>query len=465
MISAPQDVRSHAVRSATARASRHCFCLCCCGAVSEGSRPLTQLLKQQRSVYCLGDRVAVVSGELVGLRGSIAEIPPAASEDGEDPQLLVQLDNPTFGSVYFKASPAARLLLQLVLRVGSVLEDFFPLRRQNSARVRCLWELRAGRRFAEGLPRRRVRPRLARSQRRPQWPRDPHRRRAANRDRLFAVVVRGGKGLPVVGGEWAHARPRIECPLFVSVCCGCLAPLQFKCALESLTHAPQTGSADAGLMSVRGFPLLELVELTNGSRGVLVYIDRSGSSVRLLLPSNQTVHASVAQLADRVCSDLHSCLDSQHQFIEKHSLVTLACAGCANPLCSCQGLGGGNSAAAAAALSGLKDITGRVLHVWRDTVFLKVQGRADNGGVVAVPGTALTVTGGGGAPFREPKPLGHVRGSAFSLRGGARGGGRGGLLRFGRRPDPLVGRQVKIQRGRHKGVIANIRAVDREELT
>ena len=245
--------------------------------------------------------------------------------------------------------------------------------------------------------------------------------------------------------------------------------LQFKCALESLTHAPQSGTGEDGLLSVRGFSLLDFVEITSGEKGVLVFIDRNGSSIRLLLPNNTIIHATAAQLNTKVQTELQATTDINKNIIERHSLVRLACRGCSNPLCSCGGtssgggpLGGLPSSQGAPQIEGMRE-GGQVIHVWKDILFIRVKGKTDNAGMVAIEASAVAAAGGDGV-FRAPRPLG----ARFPFRGGGGprggGGGRGGL-RLGRRVDSLVGKQVKVQKGRHKGVIANVRSVDRDELT
>lgn len=106
-----------------------------------------------------------------------------------------------------------------------------------------------------------------------------------------------------------------------------------------------------------------------------------------------------------------------------------------------------------------------MIHVWKDTLFVRVKGKTDNAGLVAIEASSVAIVGADGV-FKAPRPLGGA-GGRFPFRGGGgpRGGGGRGGLRFGRRVDSLVGKQVKVQKGRHKGVIANVRAVDRDELT
>ena len=109
---------------------------------------------------------------------------------------------------------------------------------------------------------------------------------------------------------------------------------------------------------------------------------------------------------------------------------------------------------------------GQVRHVWKDTLFVRVKSKTDNAGVVAVAAAAVAVATGDRI-FRAPRPL--SRGQKFfnsaSRGGGAAAAGRGGGFRFGRRRDPLLGKQVKVQKGKYKGIIANVRAVERDELT
>ncbi|KAL8437474.1 hypothetical protein ACSSS7_000897 [Eimeria intestinalis] len=358
-----------------------------------GRRPLTQLLKQQRSAYRLGDRVLVIQGELLGMRGKVSEQPQTLQEGG-DGQLLVLLDDPKFGAVRLKAS--------------EVRKDF-----REGECVRALQGVNAGH-----------------------------------------------------SGLITH----IDTNTFVATVFSPSSCIEFKCALESLTHAPQSGAGEDGLLAIRGFSLLDFVEITSGEKGVLVFIDRNGSSVRLLLPNNTIIHATAAQLNTKIPTELQTTTDVNKNIIERHSLVRLACRGCNNPLCSCGGnsaggssLGGspGGPTAGVHQVEGMRE-GGQVIHVWKDILFVRVKGKTDNAGMIAIEASAVSAVGGDGV-FKAPRPLG---GRQPFRGGGPRGGGGGrGSLRFGRRVDSLVGKQVKVQKGRHKGVIANVRAVDRDELT
>ncbi|OEH73990.1 kow motif domain-containing protein [Cyclospora cayetanensis] len=242
---------------------------------------------------------------------------------------------------------------------------------------------------------------------------------------------------------------------------------EFKCLLESLTHAAQSGCGEDGLVSIRGFSLLDFVDLTSGEKGVLVYIDPSGKTLRLLLPNNTICHSSTAQLNTKIHTELQTTTDAVKQIVERHALVKLACRGCSNPLCSCRGGPSGGVIPVESLREG-----GQVIHIWKDTLFVRVKAKTDNAGIIAVDAAAVTVSSGDSL-FRAPRPLGGgrfpFRGPGGGPPGGFRGGGgppRGpGGLRLGRRVDPLVGKQVKVQRGRHKGVIANVRSVERDELT
>ncbi|KAL8273430.1 hypothetical protein Esti_002675 [Eimeria stiedai] len=360
-----------------------------------GRRPLTQLLKQQRSAYRLGDRVLVIQGELLGMRGKVSEQPQTLQEGG-DGQLLVLLDDPKFGAVRLKAS--------------EVRKDF-----REGECVRALQGVNAGH-----------------------------------------------------SGLITH----IDTNTFVATVFSPSSCIEFKCALESLTHAPQSGAGEDGLLAIRGFSLLDFVEITSGEKGVLVFIDRNGSSVRLLLPNNTIIHATAAQLNTKIQTELQTTTDVNKNIIERHSLVRLACRGCNNPLCSCPGgsagassLGGslGGPTGGVPQVEGMRE-GGQVMHVWKDILFVRVKGKTDNAGMIAIEASAVSAVGGDGV-FKAPRPLGG--GGRQPFRGvGPRGGGGGrGSLRFGRRVDSLVGKQVKVQKGRHKGVIANVRAVDRDELT
>ncbi|KAL8426229.1 hypothetical protein Efla_007038 [Eimeria flavescens] len=359
-----------------------------------GRRPLTQLLKQQRSAYRLGDRVVVLQGELLGMRGKVSEQPQTPQEGG-DGQLLVVLDDPKFGAVRLKAS--------------EVRKDF-----REGECVRALQGVNAGH-----------------------------------------------------SGLITH----IDTNTFVATVFSPSSCVEFKCALESLTHAPQSGAGEDGLLAIRGFSLLDFVEITSGEKGVLVFIDRNGSSVRLLLPNNTIIHATAAQLNTKMQTDLQTTTDVNKNIIERHSLVRLACRGCNNPLCSCGGgsavapllgVGLGAPSAGVSQVEGMRE-GGQVIHVWKDILFVRVKGKTDNAGMIAIEASAVAAVGGDGV-FKAPRPLG---GGRLPFRGGGPGGGGGGRgsLRFGRRVDSLVGKQVKVQKGRHKGVIANVRAVDRDELT
>ncbi|KAL8444566.1 hypothetical protein Emag_005462 [Eimeria magna] len=345
-----------------------------------GRRPLTQLLKQQRSAYRLGDRVLVIQGELLGMRGKVSEQPQTLQEGG-DGQLLVLLDDPKFGAVRLKAS--------------EVRKDF-----REGECVRALQGVNAGH-----------------------------------------------------SGLITH----IDTNTFVAT-------------VFSPSSCIESGAGEDGLLAIRGFSLLDFVEITSGEKGVLVFIDRNGSSVRLLLPNNTIIHATAAQLNTKIQTELQTTTDVNKNIIERHSLVRLACRGCNNPLCSCGGgstggssLGGslGGPTAGVPQVEGMRE-GGQVIHVWKDILFVRVKGKTDNAGMIAIEASAVSAVGGDGV-FKAPRPLG---GRQPFRGGGPRGGGGGrGSLRFGRRVDSLVGKQVKVQKGRHKGVIANVRAVDRDELT
>ena len=115
--------------------------------------------------------------------------------------------------------------------------------------------------------------------------------------------------------------------------------VQFKCLLESLTHAPQNASGEDGLVSVRGFSLLSFVELTSGEKGILVYIDPTGRSVRLLSPQNSLLHVSSSQLLSKLNTDLQSARDAFNCPVERNAWVSPACTGCGDASCSCRGSG------------------------------------------------------------------------------------------------------------------------------
>lgn len=247
----------------------------------------------------------------------------------------------------------------------------------------------------------------------------------------------------------------------------------------------------------------DFVELTGGEKGVLVFIDKNQSSIRLLLPSNSCLSATAAQLASKRSTDLLTAVDEMRNTIEKGASVVITkqqgvlasvsslssssfgtstagatLAGLLGISMNSLGSGEGGGGSGLLPFGGLKGSNGKVLHVWRDRVFLKVTGRRENAGIVAVDakhvrlaGTSLQSRRGGFGPqdaFSLNAAFGGGRGRGLAIRGGGIGRGRGGGVVGGRgwgmRRNPYIGKLVKIMKGRYRGLTATVRRVEQTEL-
>nr|PIM03104.1 KOW motif domain-containing protein [Toxoplasma gondii COUG] len=386
-------------------------------------RPLSSFLKRQRSAYRLGERVRVIGGELQGMRGKIGERRQEPEDDDEEESVEVIFDDRKLGPVMLKAS--------------HVVKDL-----QLGENVRAVGGVNAGH---SGL---------------------------------------------ITSIDLAKQTATVFSPA---------AGLEFTCGLESLTVAPDAGLGEEGLSSVRGFHLGDFVELTSGEKGVLVFIDKNESSIRILLPSNSALCATAAQLASKRSTDLLTTLDESRVTVEKGATVVITktqeaapslAAGAAGsfvgstlgnllgiPTTAAAGLGAqgpqGPGGAGTGGL-GLKGAHAKVLHVCRDRLFLKVMGRSENGGIIAVDAKHVRVSG---HDFRSPgfpqdaftrnahSQLARAQRGRGALRGGlgswgpATRGGRGGMHR-----NPYLGKLVKIMRGRYRGLMATVRRVEQSEL-
>ncbi|CBZ53496.1 hypothetical protein NCLIV_032830 [Neospora caninum Liverpool] len=391
-------------------------------------RPLSSFLKRQRSAYRLGERVRVIGGELQGMRGKIGERRQEPEDDDEEEAVEVILEDKKLGPVMLKTS--------------HVVKDL-----QLGENVRAVGGVNAGH---SGL---------------------------------------------ITSVDFSKQTATVFSPA---------AGLEFTCGLESLTAAPDAGLGEEGLSSVRGFHLGDFVELTGGEKGVLVFIDKNQSSIRLLLPSNSALAATAAQLASKRSTDLLTTLDESRATIEKGASVIITKTQGVLPSLSgvpagsfvgttlgnllgipTTAVGGGLLGAqgpqgpggAGTAGLGLKGAHAKVLHVWKDRLFLKVVGRSENGGIIAVDAKHVRVSGS--PDFRGPgfpqdafarnaqgSQLARAQRGRVALRGGLGGwgpgasrGGRGGFRR-----NPYLGKLVKIMKGRYRGLMATVRRVEQTEL-
>lgn len=123
-----------------------------------------------------------------------------------------------------------------------------------------------------------------------------------------------------------------------------------------------------------------------------------------------------------------------------------------------------------------KGQVGRVVHIWKQRVFVKLPAKDDHRGIVVVDGRQVKVSSGDGGfnPFALNNPYGqHVGGaterpppSGQQGSGGGRGfvnrggRGRGGGYRGGRGGRGLIGQRLKIISGHYKGSFGDITSID-----
>ncbi|KAH0478015.1 MAG: uncharacterized protein KVP18_003442 [Porospora cf. gigantea A] len=206
------------------------------------------------------------------------------------------------------------------------------------------------------------------------------------------------------------------------------------CAIDDVTV---TGSMSSGLSSgittTGGFSVGDMVQLSDKTVGVIIRIE-TATSARLLLEDGaiETVH--LTKIVSKKSSAASFSTDSSgHQFGIKSSVIFI------------DGPHRGKS--------------GRVVHLWKNMAFVRVQAKSDEDGLLVGPSKFIQLQA---ASFSTGGPGG---GGGGGGRGGG-GGGRGGRGGFGGRArrGALYGKTVTVTNRKHKGLLGVVQSVDGDSL-
>eukprot|EP00922_Rhytidocystis_sp_ex-Travisia-forbesii_P054538 GHVS01080819.1.p1 GENE.GHVS01080819.1~~GHVS01080819.1.p1 ORF type:complete len:810 (+),score=159.92 GHVS01080819.1:221-2650(+) len=151
----------------------------------------------------------------------------------------------------------------------------------------------------------------------------------------------------------------------------------FSCKVEDITSAPNEGIGPGGLSSLGGFLLGDLVQLANKQTGVIVFINRDATKTIDVLTGEGVVKVPLSEIGTKRSSHLARAYDCNGNQFETRQVVTIR----EGPL---------------------KGRTGRVQHIWKQLVFVKVPDRLESAGYCVVANTQLSVLGGDAARLEHP---------------------------------------------------------------
>lgn len=210
----------------------------------------------------------------------------------------------------------------------------------------------------------------------------------------------------------------------------------FSCSLDHLQSCPNSGVATVS--SLGGFSVGDLVQLSEHETGLIVQID-PGGALSVLTPDEKVERVPLSRLAAKRSNEFAVALDRNSIKFGVKAAVTLA----------------GNG----------KGSVGRVCHIWKHHVFVKLANK-DSGhyGFLVCDSKDLSVRAADGtarAPGRPTKPAapwGGAGGPNSEERGPGRGGGFGGGFRGAGRGGPRgwTGQRVRVISGRNKGSFGEI---------
>ncbi|KAF7456843.1 Transcription elongation factor SPT5 [Cryptosporidium felis] len=207
-----------------------------------------------------------------------------------------------------------------------------------------------------------------------------------------------------------------------------------KCPTNFLRKVSQDIVVSSGLSSVDGFSLDDLVQLSNGNVGVIVFVGRN-KNLRVLTSSGETVSVKSSEISSKRRTSL------LHRIPDRNGVVF----GAKSTVQVLEGPISGKS--------------GKVEHIWKSTCFVKIPSKLDDGGYLACEGRQLLTlktaennqfenSSKGGPPIKSGSGGNHGKVYGMGLHSNRRGG-----------PDDIfVNQKVKILRGKHKALLGSIRA-------
>eukprot|EP00914_Ancora_sagittata_P008619 GHVO01016752.1.p1 GENE.GHVO01016752.1~~GHVO01016752.1.p1 ORF type:complete len:565 (-),score=116.39 GHVO01016752.1:1177-2802(-) len=222
------------------------------------------------------------------------------------------------------------------------------------------------------------------------------------------------------------------------------------CLLNDLQSCPNHSISPGGLASYGSYSMGDLVQTTSGEVGVIVHID-TNRVFRLLKADNSSVPVDLTEISLRRGSGTSETVDASNEAFGVKSTVRV--------------------------LDGeYKDKTGKVGHIWKNIVFVKIPNKIEDGGFVCADASNLKVVGqdpvfaspysvadqtdtsavpGGkrGGPFTQAGRPGAFKGIPFSYTVGK---GRDAVVHIRPKRDPMMNKCVLILHGRHKGQLGKV---------
>lgn len=220
----------------------------------------------------------------------------------------------------------------------------------------------------------------------------------------------------------------------------------FSCLLDHLQSCPNSGVAAVG--SLGGFSVGDLVRLGEHKTGLIVQID-PGGALSVLTPDDKLERVPLSCLGKDFF--LHSCFYCH----KRHNVTNYVPTAATRSNAFAVALDRNNvkfGTKAAVTVAATKAV-GRVCHIWKNHVFIKLSSKdAGHFGFCVCDSKDLLVRAADGA-VKTPGPLPSL--GSYNTRNGSRGGGFSGPRGSGG-PRGWTGQRVRVTCGRNKGSFGEI---------
>ena len=193
-----------------------------------------------------------------------------------------------------------------------------------------------------------------------------------------------------------------------------------------------TTEVSSGKMSMGGYELLDLVQITPSKAGVIVKVETEGFQV--LTNEDVVEFIRLPEIRRKLMDGNTFAYDHNHRPLSINDPVNIVDGKFANR-------------------------SGVIKHIYRDVLFLIMQDRVDNAGIICVRTNQCLVQGESrSSDSGRVIARGRVQRGRVSARGGGRGRGRGG----GR--DPLLNQTVRVKQGPFKNHLGVVKLVNDNTL-